>query len=224
MDDERLDAEDLFVPCCHGLVSIEQGTQIFRLVHYTVQQYLDENRSILLPDAEALVLRTCLTYLSFNEFNRGRCKFETLDTAPVTDYAKGTRVAKRRFLPHRLAKFPFLQYAASNWGRHAVGEVGMTYRNEILVFLRNAMLLESAAQVHDRNLLYSRAKSEESTDRIRRNLPLFVAVSFGLDHTTTASLTGLDGIDVDATYGKDRITVPHHAVETGNAGLSRVLL
>ena len=34
---QSLDVEDLFVPCCHGLVSIEQETQIIRLVHRTAQ-------------------------------------------------------------------------------------------------------------------------------------------------------------------------------------------
>lgn len=32
---DGLDAEDLLVPCCHGLVSIEQNTQIICLVHHT---------------------------------------------------------------------------------------------------------------------------------------------------------------------------------------------
>ncbi|KAL8727660.1 MAG: hypothetical protein Q9166_005896 [cf. Caloplaca sp. 2 TL-2023] len=224
MDTESLEAEDLFLLCCHGLISIERETQIVRLVHYTAQQYLDENRLSLFPDAQAEILRTCLTYLSFNEFKRGRCTFESFDSYGVNEVAKDKRIAKRRFLSNRLLKFPFLQYAASNWGRHAIGEVGLSHRHEILAFLQNPMLLESAAQAQDSDLLYSWPRSEAHVSNIRKNLPLFVAGSFGLDHITAALLTKLGDFDVNAKYGSQKTMVLHQAVETGNTGLTRVLL
>ncbi|KAL8952473.1 MAG: hypothetical protein Q9222_001614 [Ikaeria aurantiellina] len=116
IDIERLDAEDLFVVCCHGLVAIEKATQCIRLVHYTVQQYLDDHQEELFPNAQADIFRTCMTYISFKEFHQGRCSFETFDPAKFNEVANGKRIAKKRFLPNRLANFPFFRYAASSWG------------------------------------------------------------------------------------------------------------
>lgn len=224
IDIESLEAEDLFLLCCHGLVSIERRTQIIRLVHYSAQQYLDDNRFSLFPDAQAEILQTCLTYLSFNEFRRGRCAFESFDPEHVNSFGNGKQIAKRRFLPNRLLNFPFLQYAASNWGRHASGEVGISHQHEVFAFLQNPMLLESAAQVQDSDLLHSWPGSKANVNDIRQNLPLFVAGSFGLDHITTTILTRMGEFDVNAKYGHSERMVLHQAVETGNAGLTRALL
>ncbi|KAL8922820.1 MAG: hypothetical protein Q9208_004945 [Pyrenodesmia sp. 3 TL-2023] len=223
IDIESLDAEDLFQVCCHGFVSIERDTQIIRLVHYTAQQFLDENRTSLFPDAQAQILRTCLTYLSFDEFKRGRCRFESFEYG-VNEVANGKRIAKRRFLPTRLFDFPFLRYAASNWGHHAAGEVGSSQLQEILAFLEDPMLLESAAQAQNSDLLYSWPRSDQGAEVIKKNLPLFVAGSFGLHHITAALLTGRGEFNVNAQYGSAEKTVLHQAVETGNACLTRLLL
>ena len=219
-----LDMEDLFVTSCHGLVSIEKETQIIRFVHHTAQQYLENNRLTLFPGMHAEILRTSLNYLSFTEFGRGRYIFESFDAYKVNKVANGKRIAKRRFLPNRLSEFPFLHYAASSWGWHANGEVSLSHENEIPTFLRSPMLLESAAQVQDSDLLYVWPISEESTKSIRTHLPLLVSCSFGLDHITSILLTKLEDINVNLKYGSKKTTLLHKAVEAGNLGLIRVLL
>ncbi|KAL8904849.1 MAG: hypothetical protein Q9207_003009 [Kuettlingeria erythrocarpa] len=216
IDTEGLEAEDLFQLCCHGLVSIERETQIIRLVHYTAQQYLDENRVSLFPDAQAQILRTCLTYLSFDKFKRGRCTFESLEDE-VNKVANGKRIAKRRFLPNRLLKFPFLRYAASNWGLHATGDVGLSQQQEIMAFLQAPLLLERAAQAKNSDLLYMWPRSNEKANIIRKNLPLFVAGSFGLHHITASLLTGQGGFDVNAQYGHSKTTGQTPRLREGNS-------
>ena len=173
---------------------------------------------------QAQILSTCLTYLSFSEFRRGRCSFETFEVYKVNDVANGKRIAKRRFLPNRLLMFPFLHYAASNWGWHATEDVGPLHESEIISFLQNPMLLESAAQVQNSDLLYTWPTSEESTKIIRANLPLWVSGSFGLDHITSILLNKSESIDVNARYGSKKTAPLHKAVETGSLGLTRVLL
>lgn len=143
----NLDAADLFVPCYQDLVVVEKGSQVIGLVHHTAQQYLDAHRSILFLDSEAKILQTCLTYLSFSEFDQGSCLFDSLKQYDVNEVANGKRIARKRFLPYRLSSFPFLSYAAANWGQHAIGQNAITHKEQILVFLQNPMLLESAAQV-----------------------------------------------------------------------------
>ncbi|KAL8672717.1 MAG: hypothetical protein Q9168_002842 [Polycauliona sp. 1 TL-2023] len=223
LDVERLVAEDILLPCCHGLVAIDEKTQIIRLVHLSAQEYLGEHRSSLFPDAQAEMLSTCLSYLSFDHFRRGRCTSESFQTHDVNEVANGKRIAKWRFLPHRLSRFPFFQYAASNWGRHAAGQVEVSHRNQILAFLRDPMLLESAAQAYSSDLLDS-PRSDTAAKDNRKNLPFLVAGSFGLDRTMTILIDGMDDFDVNTEYGSNKTLMLHQAVESGYMGLTGVLL
>lgn len=222
LDTERLDARDLLLPCCHGLVVIDDETQIIRLVHYSTQEYLYQHRSNLFPDAQCNILSTCLTYLSFEHFKRGRCEFESFDyyANNMAELVLATRIAKSRFLPKRLKRFPFLQYAASNWGRHAVGEREISHQTEILGFLEDHGLAESAAQVQNSDLLYM---YWEHFDHIK-SVSLFIACSFGLDHITATLLKRPNGFDVNARLGWRDNLVLHGAVESGNSVLTGLLL
>ncbi len=72
----------------------------------TVKDYFDANRSTLFPDGDELIVRTCLTYLSFDDF----AKNISLDqTRAGCQYV-------RQLLADE--EYPFLQYATTCWGRH----------------------------------------------------------------------------------------------------------
>lgn len=86
------------------------------------------------------------------------------------------------------------------------------------------MLLESAAQVQDSDLLYLWPETREAKNVITKNLPFFVATSFGSSHITAALLSGLDDFDVNSRYGHHGTTALHQAIESGDTALTRVLL
>jgi ankyrin repeat protein len=97
--DNVLDTEDI-VSVCAGLVTVEKKSNIIRLVHYTAQEYFDRIRCDWIPHGHLDITRTCLTYLSFETFRDGSCS----DRLEYGD---------------RMNAYPFLQYAARHWGRHA---------------------------------------------------------------------------------------------------------
>ncbi|KAF1828737.1 hypothetical protein BDW02DRAFT_511587, partial [Decorospora gaudefroyi] len=66
-EDDCPDYEGM-VSSCAGLVTIDQGTDIIRLVHYTTQEYFDRTQQTWFPDAEKLMTDICITYLSFRKF------------------------------------------------------------------------------------------------------------------------------------------------------------
>lgn len=224
VDPERLDAEDLLEPCCHGLVSIEQKTRSIGLVHHTAQEYFDDHRSTLFPNSQGEMLRTCLTYLSLSEFQQGPCEFYYFRSIDDKSAAKGKRIAKKRFLQGRLERFPFLHYAANHWGQHAQGEVEQSCQGEILAFLGESMLLKSAAQAMDDDPQYSWPRSEASVNTITRNLPFWIASFFALEHVTDGLLVATDGLDLNKPYGDSEKTPLHRAIELGNTNLVRILL
>jgi ankyrin repeat protein len=72
MRDNLSDIEDL-VSVCAGLVTVEQESNIVRLVHYTTQEYLESILPERCPEAQQNITITCLTYLLFNVFKDGFC-------------------------------------------------------------------------------------------------------------------------------------------------------
>ena len=60
------DEEDL-TSVCAGLISIEEGSKVVRLAHYTAQAYLEEVRDKIFTNARQQVAATCLTYLSYED-------------------------------------------------------------------------------------------------------------------------------------------------------------
>jgi ankyrin repeat protein len=98
--DNLLDIEDI-VSVCAGLVTIDEDSDIVRLVHYTTQEYFESIRTDWNPTGRSDITRTCLTYLSFDTFRRGTCS----DSTELT---------------RRLNENPLLDYASRCWGKSAI--------------------------------------------------------------------------------------------------------
>ncbi|KAK8087921.1 hypothetical protein PG997_002882 [Apiospora hydei] len=68
LDEDNLpDLQDLVSKCC-GLVTIDEESDIVRLVHYTTQEYFERTQTDWFPDAQSAIAETCTTYLAFNVF------------------------------------------------------------------------------------------------------------------------------------------------------------
>ncbi|KAE8377394.1 hypothetical protein BDV26DRAFT_304958 [Aspergillus bertholletiae] len=79
--------------CCHGLVVIDQETHTVRLVHYSFQEYLNQQSKIFgmsKGEWHSQIARTCLTFLNFPD------EIAEDDNMEVT----------------------LLSYAATKWGHH----------------------------------------------------------------------------------------------------------
>src|SRR5690606_13971101 len=67
-DNERLPYIEDVVSCCAGLLIIDQQSKLAGLVHATAQEYFEQNWATWFPKAEELIARSCLTYLTRDEF------------------------------------------------------------------------------------------------------------------------------------------------------------
>ena len=76
MDDEKLMNFERLVRSCAGLVSVDQGSQVVRLVHQTAQDFFERRAGKIFPDAHTRLARKCITYLHFDEFSQGPCEFD----------------------------------------------------------------------------------------------------------------------------------------------------
>lgn len=105
--DDRFYIPEHLVKNVRSLLTITGG--YLGLSHYTVQEYLQSPRISKNPtsyfamtqsNADEEISRKCLTYLAYDDFNVGPCKYDDE-------------------IDSRLVDYPFLEYAASSWFIHA---------------------------------------------------------------------------------------------------------
>jgi ankyrin repeat protein len=116
--------QDMVSVCC-GLVTVDEESNIIRLVHYTTQEYFQRTQQDLFPHAEAEITMICCTYLSFSVFETGYCQ-------------------TNNEFEHRLKVNPLYNYAAHHWGHHA--RRALTLSQEVIDFLEHKLKVEAASQ------------------------------------------------------------------------------
>ena len=125
LDKENLSEIEDIVSVCAGLVTIDEESGIIRLVHYTTQEYFERTQRQWFPDAQTNITTICISYLSFNEFERGICQSD--------------EEFEQRLQSHKL-----YDYAAHNWGHHAWA--ASTSCPGVLKFLRKRGQVEASSQ------------------------------------------------------------------------------
>lgn len=99
LDKENFAAIDQMVSVCAGLVTVDEESNVIGLVHYTTQEYFNRKQNYWFPDAETYITTICVTYLSFDTFE--------------------LICSEEQAFQERLYLYPFVEYAARNWGHHA---------------------------------------------------------------------------------------------------------
>ncbi|KAJ6438048.1 purine and uridine phosphorylase [Purpureocillium lavendulum] len=126
LDEDNIPEVELSVSVCCGLVTVDEESEIIRLVHYTAQEYFEQTQKDWFPNAEADLANISVTYLSFSAFETGICH---------TDQE----------FEERLCLNPLYNYAANNWGYHAHAAL-MDDDDLVLSLLESNMRLFSACQ------------------------------------------------------------------------------
>jgi ankyrin repeat protein len=110
---EDLTDPDFFVHYCFGLVVIDKETSIIRLVHFSVNEYLQERRSEFFPNADDILTSSCLSYMFIHQSVLDQC----LESLPVAN-----------------DEAPFMTYAARHWGIHASASVLLKTQEVVQLF------------------------------------------------------------------------------------------
>ena len=82
-DKSEIDQGDLLplsevVSACGGLVTIDNESNIIRLVHYTAQEYFEQTQEQWFPNTQSMITKICVACLSFNAFKHdfGQTNYE----------------------------------------------------------------------------------------------------------------------------------------------------
>jgi ankyrin repeat protein len=191
-----LDREDI-VSVCAGLVTIDEQSNIVRLVHYTTQQYFERTRTIWFPDAHAEMTMRCTSYLSLDPFAAGPCRL-------FHEYLA------------RLRLYPFYAYAANSWSYH-VQAASLQTDASVLRFLTREIRAPAAnqAEPHTEGLFddFHRFKTQ-------RYSALHIAAYFGLDQTMEILLQHAD-VNCRTLQSETPLLV---AVKHGHEKVAKLLL
>lgn len=100
-DESKLTNVKDIVSSCAGLVVIDEGNHVVRLVHHTAREYLRDELSRLFPGARTKLASVCFEYLSL----------DLLDPKIFLGKEEAKKWLQRSVY----------QYAADHWGHHAQG-------------------------------------------------------------------------------------------------------
>ena len=189
-DSDRSPLSKTLVDVCAGLVIVEEESKTVRLIHYTLQEFLQSHLGRL-RNANIHVAQVCLDYLLFDDFDRDVRSFDELE---------------------RLRKnMPFLSYAANHWSHHVSGEERESaeiIQGKILVLLSKSSRVELIFRLItlDQPLFFDWEAIYKHSSAIP---PILAASYFGLEGVVQFLATNPSSLSSRNSYGA---TALHWAV------------
>ncbi|KAK2745972.1 ankyrin repeat protein [Colletotrichum kahawae] len=218
-EDNVTELEDI-VSACAGLVTVDEESGIIRLVHYTTQEYFERTADRWLPNAQEIIVESCVTYLSFDAVSRNLSNPNTGSDrrGDKLDSHLGSRNSLD--LEGHLKQYPLYEYPAKEWGHHAQN---ILPPSEVLV----SFLIGSQANLEDifETIWDGHPSLWYAVFFSRRNLHgLHLAAYFGLKEAFTMVLErSRTEIDINVR-DDDGFTPLFYAVIGGNADFIAWLL
>jgi ankyrin repeat protein len=231
--DNISDIEDI-VSVCAGLVVVDEKSQIVRLVHFTTQEFFERNLPEWLPEAELLIAKACITYLSFDVFGSGPILREK-------PWPKNNSVKVSDRLNARQRQWALYRYAARYWAHYA-RQLLPDFTEQLLPFLLDASKVSASHRfVESRKVagytglhlvayygltpmigpLIERGLRTDERDP-NGDTPLLIAARQGQEATVTSLLeSDPTCIHLPSKFGE---TALHHAAHSTNAAVVGVLL
>ncbi|OAP55160.1 hypothetical protein AYL99_10860 [Fonsecaea erecta] len=215
LDNDLQTPEEELISVCHGLVIPEIDkidnvpTRSLKLLHETANAYLKQVQSAQLPAGHEIILRACLAYMSLSSFSNLRIHQIQADA--------------------RAREFPFYNYAARNWPKHAIqGNLEGAFREQIVNFLESSHRhsADEVVATHRQSAWgceYANPWTDWNKHSIeRRDSPVHAAAGYGLSKTLSFLLDH-KGYQKDMTnnFGE---TPLHRAAQLGETGCIDVLL
>lgn len=213
--DTRLDRSGchevkLSLDVCCGLVSIDEEDNVIRLVHYSLQQYLEDKWKTDYPRSKWGIATACLTYLMLDDFSPEAA--EDLDRSVLKTGDASLSTRSRWQDSHR-----FFSYVASYWAEHVKGSLEKELEPLILRFVHSKVHLLYGLQEYNklrfRNLEYDTWPHEPSS--------LHLTAYWGLSHMTRIFIK--QGADVHKEDAQ-KWTPLFCAALNGHADVAHVLL
>ncbi|KAF3131790.1 hypothetical protein TWF703_007509 [Orbilia oligospora] len=117
LDEENLPEIQDIISLCAGLVTVDEESDIVRLVHYTAQEYLERTWEKWFPNAHVDITERCITYLSYDIF-KTRIPEEEEEEEEEEDQEEEEKEDSSMTSPDLGSRILY-DYALQNWVYHA---------------------------------------------------------------------------------------------------------
>lgn len=188
------------VSVCAGLVTVDERSDIVRLMHFTTQKYFERTQTRWFPKSQREIATTCVTYLSFNAFEKGFC---------LSDEEYATR----------LRLYPLYIYAARKLGHH-IRKALMQVEDLVLDFYKSKYKVFAASQAI-MAYKYGPKDSKYSQDVLREFNGVNLAAYHGLEETIFALLS--NGHSSDTQDEHSQLPLPQAVLNRNEAGVKPLL-
>jgi hypothetical protein len=196
LDEDFLPEIEILSSVCFGLTTVDENSDIVRLVYYTTQDFFERTNSF--PNAHRDITATCVTYLSFDTFATGFC--------PTNEEFEA-----------RLQLNPLYDYAARNWGHHA--REAWVEPEQLIQFLECEAKVSASSQAMMASREYF---GYNNTRHVPRQMTgVHLAAYFGLSAIITTFLINGQDLDVRDSYKRTPLS---WAAENGHETVVRLLL
>ncbi|UKZ78532.1 hypothetical protein TrVFT333_006275 [Trichoderma virens FT-333] len=196
-DEQNMPDIELMVSVCAGLVTIDNDSNIIRLVHYTAQEYFQQAHDTWLREPQAEITTTCITYLSYKVFEP-----ETGDN--YDDFVACNNA------------HPLYDYASKYWSYHARED--SVLRADVMAFLEDRVKIGS----HCKILKSFRGPIEWLNNKLEdQTTGLHLASWFGLIAAVDLFLSNNSDIEAPNESGE---TPLHIAARKGHESIVQLLL
>lgn len=205
LEEENLPSPKLMINSCMGLVLVDHSSGQIRFAHLTVLEFLRDVHRDLFGQAQAdlRIAQSCLKYLSFRPFHESRC-----DT--------------QGDILENLRSYPFLDYAAGNWGEHLDKDIEVDLEDDLLALLDDRRLLQNAVYVLHYQRRSDRMTPLSAFEAIPRDFEdLHVVAYWGLSRTAEILLEERQDISAKDSHGW---TPLHWASARGHGSVVQLLL
>ena len=185
-------------------MTLDVESDAVRLVHYTTQEYFEKNPLRPLVVAQESITKACLAYLSLDNFSQGPC-------------------ADNEALRLRFQQFPFLRYAAVNWGNHARGQPEESCKENVLQYLSGENLVTSARQAASVRGAEGNKSGYSLWSRAYRNDVSVLSTAASLGLTSIVHHLVLSGHDIESADNTGA-TALIRAAEDGHTDTVEILV
>lgn len=135
------DVSEATARSCAGLIVLDKTNNTVNMFHKTLHDYLVDNHSKWFPDGGESLGRTCVAYLSLEDFAHGPCP----EVDPSSLWSRSLAQDKTQLLRKRFVQYPFYEYASQHWPDHIRGSQSET-ADVVLRFLADAKKLSASCQ------------------------------------------------------------------------------
>ncbi|KAF3229757.1 hypothetical protein TWF106_000145 [Orbilia oligospora] len=214
LNTDNFPSQQSWLDCCLGLVVMDEETSTFRLVHFSFGEYLQaQGDSSYFQDGHDRIAKTCLTYLCFDRV--------------ATPQTADTKLVTRLDTKQLLADFPFLDYAACQWGHHLreAKNLSEESRHLSVAYLLQPQSGLRSSLVFLYKFLGTHSPSLQDQERFSENFSgLHIAAYFGVPAEVFRRLIhGKSGvIDSKDLYGNR--TPLSYAAEAGHVEMVQLLI